>query len=364
VRPTITDVATQAGVSVATVSRALRNLPGVAHATRERVVAAATELGYVMAPMSIGHSVGMQRRVAVVVPQLSTWFFGTMVAALISQLTEFGLLSELHVLGDAAERNAFFACAPMRRRVCGVVVVGMSVSQYQLNSLQSLGVPLVGVHSNLPPPNVVADDAGMGRLAVDHLVGLGHRRIAMIVSEAGEPVNHFVPQERSRGYQESLRNVGLPVDHSLVLCGGDTVEGGAKAMTLLLARPQLPTAVFVHSDEMAFGALSVLRGCGLQVPGDVSIISIDDSRLAPAFQLNSVAQDVEAQGHQAAELLARAMAAGSQTRPIPPAEQHPPAPFLVIRGSTAPPSDRGTSNLDLARITCVPGRAAAVAGGC
>jgi LacI family repressor for deo operon, udp, cdd, tsx, nupC, and nupG len=343
VRPTIAEVATQAGVSIATVSRALRNLPGVADLTRERVVATATELGYVMAPMPIGRSVGLQRRIAVVVPQLNTWFFGSVVGALVSQLAEFGLLTELHMVGNAADRNAFFACAPLRRRVSGVAVVGLSVSSYELASLTSLNVPLVGVHTNLPAPNVAVDDAGMSRLAVDHLVGLGHTRIAMIVSVPGAPASHVVPQGRSRGYQESHRDAGLPIDPTLMLCGEDTVQGGARAMSLLLARSRLPTAVFVHSDEMAFGALSVLRGAGLQVPGDVSVISIDDNRLASAFQLTTVAQDVEAQGRGAAELLARSIGAGRNTRPMPPMNHQVPKPYLVIRGTTAPPSDLRSS---------------------
>ena len=111
-------------------------------------------------------------------------------------------------------------------------------------------------------------------------------------------------------------------------------------MSLLLARARLPTAVFVHSDEMAFGALSVLRGAGLQVPGDVSVISIDDNRLAAAFHLTTVAQDVEAQGRGAAELLARSLGEGRNSRPMSPLEQRVPKPYLVIRGTTAPPSDR------------------------
>jgi DNA-binding LacI/PurR family transcriptional regulator len=246
------------------------------------------------------------------------------------------------MVGTAAERNAFFACAPLRRRVSGVAIIGMSVSAYELASLASLTVPLVGVHTNLPSPNVVVDDAGMSRLAVDHLVGLGHERIAMIVSVPGAPANHVVPQGRSRGYEEALRHSGLPIDPDLVLCGEDTVPGGARAMSLLLGRPRLPTAVFVHSDEMAFGALSVLRSAGLRVPRDISIISIDDNRLASAFQLTTVAQDVEAQGRDAAELLVRSMGEGLNTRPMRLMEPRAPKPYLVIRGTTAPPRDLPT----------------------
>lgn len=335
---TISDVAAAAGVSIATVSRALRNMPGVSEGTRTRVIEAAHRLDYVMAPMPIGRSFGSLARIAVVIPRLSTWFFGSMVGALTSRLSDFGLICELHVVTAAADRNRFFACAPLRRRVHGVVVIGMSLTGYEISSLSSLDIPVVGVHSNLPPPNVELDDAAMARSAVDHLIGLGHIRIAMIASAGGSSPTHVVPKLRSGGFQQAMRDAGIAVDPDLVLCGGDTAAGGARAMSSFVARSRLPTAVFAHTDEMAFGALSVLRGTGLRVPADVSVIAIDNSRLASAFQLTTVAQHVEDQGREAAELIARALRASPRGTPatVAPAARRPPQ--LVVRASTAPPA--------------------------
>jgi LacI family repressor for deo operon, udp, cdd, tsx, nupC, and nupG len=342
--PTISDVAVAAGVSIATVSRALRNMPGVSENTRTRVIEAARQLHYVMAPLPIGRSFGAQARIAVVAPRLDTWFFGHVVAALTTRLSDFGLVCELHIVPTDSDRNRFFACAPLRGRVQGVVVIGMSLTGYEISSLSSLGVPVVGVHSNLPPPNVELDDAAMARCAVDHLIGLGHTRIAMIASVGGTAPIHVVPKLRSGGYHRAMREAGITVDPELVLCGEDTVAGGAKAMSTFVARRRLPTAVFAHTDDMAFGAFSVLRGAGLRVPADVSVVAIDNSQLASAFQLTTVAQHVEEQGREAADLVVRALGRSSPRPPARVVTTSPHLPHLVVRASTAPPPSTATAS--------------------
>jgi LacI family repressor for deo operon, udp, cdd, tsx, nupC, and nupG len=290
-----------------------------------------------MAPLPIGRSFKAQARIAVVAPRLSTWFFGSIVAALTNRLSDFGLVCELHIVPTSSDRNRFFACAPLRGRVQGVVVIGMSLTGYEISSLGSLGVPVIGMHSNLPPPNVELDDEAMARCAVDHLIGLGHTRIAMIASVSGSAPIHVVPKFRSNGYHRAMREARIAVDPELVLCGEDTVNGGAKAMSTLVARRRLPTAVFAHTDEMAFGAISVVRRAGLRVPADISVVAIDNSRLASAFQLTTVAQHVEEQGREAAELIVRALGISSP-RPQPKmVVVSPRLPHLVVRASTAPP---------------------------
>lgn len=334
---TIKDVAEAAGVSIATVSRSLRNLSGVSASTRERVHQAAQALGYVMAPLPIGRSATALSRCAVVVPTLGTWFFGSMVGAVVSRLEELSCLTQLHVITDQAARNRFFACAPLRRRVHGVVVIGMSLNHYELASLGSLNVPVVGVHTNLPRPSVTLDDAALAKCAVDHLIGLGHRRIAMIASDCSASPVHVVAGLRSTGFQQAMRAAGLPVDPGLLIATDDTSAGGVRAMSAILARSELPTAVFAHTDELAFGALATLRGAGLRVPEDLSVIGIDNSRLAAAFQLTTVAQCVGEQGVEAAELLVASLRSRGEL-PAGPVSRR--APELVVRASTAPPHQR------------------------
>jgi LacI family repressor for deo operon, udp, cdd, tsx, nupC, and nupG len=334
----IADVAAHAGVSIATVSRALRNLPGVSEPTRDRVLGSAHQLGYVMTPTAIGPSTGGDRRISVVLPKLGPWFFGLTLGSLAQRLTACGYSIEVTVLGDPGERSAFFTSTVQRRRMAGLIMIGLSLSTYELGSLDRLGAAVIGLHSSIgDSPTVGVDDAAMARCAVDHLIGLGHRDIGMITSDPGHPLPHLVPSRRTAGYRDALQVAGIPLDENREVCGGDSVAGGARAMCRLLTRHPFPSAVFVHTDEMAFGALSALRGAGLRVPGDVAVVSIDDHELSSAFQLTTVRQHVGNQAFLAAELLVRELAGSPITRPLGRACPPLPEPHLIVRGTTAPP---------------------------
>jgi LacI family repressor for deo operon, udp, cdd, tsx, nupC, and nupG len=336
---TISDVAAQAGVSAATVSRALRNLPGVSEITRARVMAAARQVGYVLTPMPLARFGGPASRVAVVLPQVGTWFFGRALGAVAGRLAALGCVTEVHAVPDMAARQAFFAGVGGSGRLAGVLIVGTSLTEQEKAALSVLPASIVGLHSSLAPlASVDPDDELMARWAVEHLIGLGHRRIAMISSEVGNPVPHGVPQARSKGYRAALAAAGLAVRPELEVCGADTLEGAREAAARLLVGRHVPTAVFVHTDEMAFGVMSALAGAGLSVPEDVSIVSIDDHPLAASFRLTTVAQDVEAQAARAAELLVHAVASrpgGRRPTDLAPVAESPPR--LIIRSTTAPP---------------------------
>ena len=336
---TIADVAGQAGVSLATVSRALRNLPGVSADTRARVMAAARHVGYVMTPMAMARPGGPVSRVAVVLPRVDTWFFGRALGALVARLAALGCIAEVHLLADPAARTAFFAGVSGSGRLAGVLVVGMSLTPRERSALAGLPIPVVGLHSSLEPATSVdADDTRMARWAVEHLIGLGHRRIAMIASEAGQPVPHVVPQARPSGYRSALAAAGLAERREFEVCGADTSDGGWEATARLLVGRHAPTAVFVHTDEMAFGVVAALTGAGLSVPEDISVVSIDDHPLASAFRLTTVAQDVGAQAGRAADLLVRAVASNPACRPVELVPRVAPSTRLIIRATTAPPS--------------------------
>lgn len=359
---TISDVAAHAGVSVASVSRALRNLPGVSEVTRARVMASAQQVGYVMTPMSMARPGGPACRVAVAVPRVDTWFFGRVLGALCVRFAGLGCICELHVLSDIGTRNAFFGGVGGSGRLAGVVVVGMSLAEREKAALAALPVPVVGLHSALAPLMTVdADDELMARWAVEHLIGLGHRRIAMVSSEPGEPVPHRVPHARRNGYRAALAAAGIAHRPELEVCGADSPAGGQEATARLLVGRHTPTAVFVQTDDMAFGVLAAMGGAGLSVPHDVSVVSIDDHPLAPAFRLTTVAHDIEAQAARAADLLVHNVATrasgrkadaaaglgsgGRQSelaerfdgRPVELPAAKTRTPRLIIRATTAPP---------------------------
>lgn len=334
----IVDVALRAGVSAATVSRALRGLPHVNEETRRRVQQAASDLNYVASPAGTGLASGRTRTVGVVVPLFARWFFSQLVAATEGVLSsrDYDLL--LYNLGDDAGRARFFDRLPLRRRVDAVLVLALPLTTEEVSRLQTLRVPVVVVGARQPAfPTVRIDDEAGARQAVQHLINLGHRSVSMISAlEDDDPGFASAPQRRA-AFHEAIAHLG-PVDH--VVAGAWGLEGGARAMEQVLAGDKLPTAIFSEYDEMAFGALLTLRRAGLRVPGDVSIVGFDDHAMAQVVDLTTVSQPVHEQGELAATLLME----GLLNRDREPMDLVLPT-RLVVRGSTAPPpavtSDHG-----------------------
>lgn len=327
----LSDVARRAGVSPATASRALSEHPHVAAATRERVWRAARELEYVVSPEASGLARGRTGRIAVVVPHLSRWWFGAALEGLAGELRAAGLDLLLYRLGDAAARRAFFDDLPARRRADAVVLLGFGVDGHERRRLERIGVGIVsaGVRTEAYP-SVCIDERDAARQAVDHLLHLGHRRIGMIVTLDPE-LDPDQPEQRSAAYHDALARAGHPPDPDLVVAVPWGADGGAVAMGELLGLADPPTAVFAHSDEVALGALGTLRRAGLRVPGDVSVIGVDDHPLAALTDLSTVAQ----QAHEQGALAARTVLAGLAGDPVRRVVTVPTR--LVIRGSTAPP---------------------------
>lgn len=336
-RVNILDVAQRAGVSPATVSRSLRGMPKVAPDTRQRVLDAARDLSYEPSPRATGLTGGSQRAVAVVVPFITRWFFSTVTAAAVDLLRVNGYDVTLYHLGDAAIRDHFFERMPLDPRVDGVLTLSMPLTEEHTLALRALDIPFVSVGTPIPgAPSVGIDESAAARGAVNHLLHLKHERIGFICGEADDPRFDFVSSAARRvGYEQALRAAGLTVDEHLVAGGPHGLEGGAAAMTQLLARSIMPTAVFAEYDELAIGALWALRRSGLDVPGDVSIIGIDDHEMAAMLDLTTMAQNVTAQGEIAAQLLLQAMQGTAPETALDPVLV---STKLVLRGSTSPPA--------------------------
>ncbi len=330
----LADVARLAGVSPATASRALSDHPHVAEATRARVWEVARELEYVVSPEASRLAGGSTGRVAVVVPHLSRWFFGAVLEGLEAELRAAGLDLLLYRVGDAADRAAFFTDLPARRKVDAVVLVGFEVDDDERRRLERIGVQIVTAGGQTASyPSVRIDDHAAGRQAVDHLVHLGHRRIGMIAAYDPEQRGEH-PAGRSSAYFAALADAGLAVDDDLVLTVAWGVDEGAEAMGTLLGRSSPPTAVYAHSDEVALGAVRTLRRVGLRVPGDVSVIGIDDHPLAALTDLSTVGQRAGEQG----AIAGRMVVAGLRGDGFDPSVLVPTR--LVVRGSTGPPRAR------------------------
>jgi LacI family repressor for deo operon, udp, cdd, tsx, nupC, and nupG len=325
----IEDVARLAGVSIATVSRALRGLPDVATATRDRVLAAAHELDYIASPFAARLASGRAATVGVVVPFVNRWFFAEVIDTVETALRKAGFDLLLYNLGDEAGRAAFFDIMPMRKRVDAVLVVSLVLSDEEFESLASLGSPVALLGLERPGfLSVRIDDIRSAYRAVEHLLALGHRRIGLIGGDTDDPMRFTPPLHRRDGYRDALRDAGFEADPAAEVLGYFTTDGGSAAMAALLELADRPTAIFAESDEMAYGALRTIRRAHLRVPEDFAVIGFDDHSNAELMDLSTVHQPV---AEQAVDITARLLAAidgdVERTNVVLPTE-------LVIRGST------------------------------
>lgn len=330
---TIGDVAKLAGVSEATVSRALRGLPNVAPSTRARVQEIADRIDYRADPAASRLAAGRTRTVAVAVPALNSWYFAQVMAAAEAVLTDAGYdLLLFRADGDASRRH--LTHGPLVKRADGLIVVDLSLSADETKALRSAGVAVVTIGMDTDEfSSVGVDDVGVADLAVGHLIGLGHQRIAILAGPKDDPMRFDVPRKRCDGYVKALTEAGLPVDPELERIGNFSVAGAVEAMCELLDLDEPPTAVFAMSDEMAFGALRAIWQRDLAVPGDISVVGVDDHEFSSVVGLTTVAQDVAKHGTAAAQILLQQLGEPD----VAPVHREVPIE-LVVRTTTAPPS--------------------------
>jgi DNA-binding LacI/PurR family transcriptional regulator len=333
VAASIEDVARLAGVSIATVSRALRGLPDVAAATRERVLDAARQLDYVASPFAARLASGRTATVGVVVPFVNRWFFAEVIDTVETALRKAGFDLLLYNLGDEEGRGRFFDVMPMRKRVDAVLVSSLVLTDDEVTALSALDIPigLLGfAHPGFLSTRI--DDVQSARGAVAHLLELGHRRIALIGGDTDDPMRFTPPLHRQDGYHDALRDAGIEPDPELEVLGYFTIDGGLEACERLLRLPDRPTALFAESDEMAYGAMWALRRNGLRVPDDVAVIGFDDHANAAMMDLTTVRQPVAEQAVDVSNrLLAAINARGDEPLDVVlPTE-------LIVRGSTDAP---------------------------
>jgi DNA-binding LacI/PurR family transcriptional regulator len=325
-RVTMEDVAARAGVSRALVSIVFRGVAGASDATRERVLAAARELDY--RPDTRASRLGRSRtRMVGVTFSVGAAFHGDLLQSLYTHADAAGY--EVVLSGVTPERSEAAAVETLLAERCeAIVALGSTLGAAALTRLASR-LPVVSVlRAAGGGVDVVRTDDVRGlRLAVDHLVGLGHDHIALL--DGGRAAG---AAERRRGYRSGLRRAGrLP---ELILPGGLTeLEGASAAKEFLdLAAPR-PTAVAAFNDRCALGFVDVVRQAGLRVPHDVSVVGFDDISQAayPHVSLTTVRQDAEQLGAAAIRTV-DARLSGGAAGPATVID-----PELVVRTSTAPP---------------------------
>src|SRR4051794_8775908 len=249
------DVAREAGVSIATVSRALRGVPGVSAPTRERIEQIAQDLSYVISPEARALSRGQTGRVAIVVPQLDAWFYSAMLASMAPVLREAELDMLVYEVEGEEQRTRFRRGLPARRKADAVVLTALPMTQAEVERLDLIGMHVVVVGGRVRQfPHVQVDDFEAGRIAVQHLLDLGHRRIAMIRTDDTDGTSWSADLLRVEGWRNALVAAGLEAPDELLVTETVGVDAGARAMGRLLELSEPPTAVFAYSDELAFAA--------------------------------------------------------------------------------------------------------------
>jgi DNA-binding LacI/PurR family transcriptional regulator len=316
-RSTIEDVAAAAQVSVATVSRALRGLPNVAASTRRRVEDVARELAYRPDPAASRLATGRAHSVAVVVPLVNSWYCSEVVAGVEAVCAEAGYDTVVISLGtDGGGRRHLDGTEALDRRVDGLVLVDLAIGDDEIEALRFRGLKLVSIGPHLDGwPSTGIDDVAVGEIVADYVISLGHRRLGVIDDSADQVFDFVVPSQRQLGFERGCARHGIEIDPRCVVEGSFTIQGGYEAMEQLMALPDRPSALFALGDEMAFGALQYAREAGIDIPGDVSIIGVDDQPAAAVLGLTTVHQDVDKHGARAARWLIDQLA-GVEVEPI------------------------------------------------
>jgi len=302
----VVDVARRAGVSLGTVSNVLNRPERVAPATRERVLRAIDDLGFIRNEAARQLRAGQSRTIGLIVLDVGNPFFTDLAAGVESAAEEAGLSVILCNSAESAAREDHYLSLLQEQRVYGILITPVTGKNGRIQELRDRGVQVVFVDrgSTKRQCSVSVDDIVGGELAVTHLIARGHERIAFI----GGPFRLNQVADRLAGARDAARTVGLPKTAiTPIRTPGLTVAAGRQAGEQIAALPKhtRPTAVFCANDLLALGVLQEMTRRGLDVPGDLAIVGYDDIDFAAAaaVPLTSIRQPRAQLGRAAAELL-------------------------------------------------------------
>ena len=319
-RATIADVAAQAGVGVGTVSRVLNGGPNVREATRRKVLEVMGRLGYRPSHLAAALSRGSPHTVAIVVPYLTRPSVVTRLAGALTVFDEHGYDTIVCNVETPQQRDRHLQALVATHRADGVVVVSLPLAKRHLVCFEEARVPLVMVDVEASGvPRTVSDDVLGGRMATEHLLSLGHRRIGFVgdavARRAESELTFFSSRRRLDGYRRALRAAGVTYDAALVKCGAHSAAVAAEQAAQMLALRTPPSAIFAASDTQAIGVLTAAGRSGHSVPDQLSVIGFDDIEAAVLHGLSTVRQPLERSGAEGAGRLC-IMLAGQPVRPM------------------------------------------------
>lgn len=339
-QPSIKDIARLAHVSHPTVSRALQNSPLVNAQTAARIRKIADEAGYRASAVARGLVTRRTRTIGLVVTTVADPFASEVVCGIEQTANDHGYSVILADSNADPERERKVVQSLAERRVDGIIVTSSRVGALYVPLLRQMMVPIVLVNDQYPGDQypggfvhsvMIRNQEGM-RAVAEHMIALGHRRIAYI----GDRFGYQSDTERLAGYRAALAAAKLFAPAELVVHGDGGAEGAMQAMEKLLAAAKAPTAVCCYNDMTALGAMRCLRSRGLRVPANISIAGFDDLFFAAYTEppLTTIRQPMRRMGHMAMESLLKLMEGKDSV-----AQVHIEAE-LVVRRSTAPPGKK------------------------
>ena len=331
---TIRDVAKRAGVGVGTVSRVLNDHPFVSDATRQKVLSAIEALDYT--PNSIARRLSLRKTltIAVIVPFFTRPSFVERLRGVEFALADSEYDLVLFNVETTDKRDAYFHDVPRRERVDGMLIISLSPHDADVDRFLQAGVPTVLVDARHPRlSRAVIDDVAGGRLAVQHLIELGHRKIAYVSDQLENPFNFVSSRDRYEGYRQALTAADIPFRPDYHREGEHGRQQAREMAHALLSLEDPPTAIFAASDTQAIGVLEAAQDAGLSVPEDLSVIGYDDIEIAEYLQLTTIRQPLFASGVEGVTLLLETIA-----NPQPTAQQVQLPTRLVVRQTVGAPA--------------------------
>lgn len=307
---TMAEVATDAGVSIPTVSRVINASGPVAESTREAVLGSIARLGYHPNPMARGLSRGRSDSVLVILPHIAEPSITMRLTGLISVLSD--TQYELHIVD--VEHPIQERLQPLRdiisqNRPAGVIIISLRPDEDDLRRFRASRIPivLIDVPSDEFLTDIIDDVAG-GEMATNHLIGLGHTEIGFVGDDEETAIGAPASADRRLGYQDALGAAGLEIRPEFIATAPHGTDPARVAAEQMLTLESRPTGIFAASDVQAFGVLAAARNLGISVPGELSVIGFDDISLAEFIGLTTVRQPLTLSGVRAGLRLLRAVA--------------------------------------------------------
>lgn len=333
-RPTMRDVAENVGVSIQTISAVINNKPDITPQTRQRVMDAIHQLGYRPDRVARSLRTGQSHTLALIVSDIANPSFATIASTAEDCAQSYGYYLTVHNTHDDPIREVRYVQSAAERGLDGVILVSAEDRMDSSIVLENAQIPFV-VIDRIPEGynglSVTIDNIKAGELAAEHLINLGHTRIAHISG----PMRLRLARERLKGFENALEKSDLSLPTEWLCEGNWYCQEGYEAMQKMLKTSPLPTAIFAANDRMAIGAIQAIHEARLRVPEDISVIGLDDIEVS-AFHipaLTTIRQPFATLATQAIQILLNVIQ-GNQ----PDLSNALIEPVLIERASTAPPA--------------------------